>query len=505
MSRIPTTRPDDSKRPVDHGRTAPRRNLALTIAALLFAVPSLASCGFNYATDREYSPAAGSNNQDGVVDVLNAVIVSQEDGSGTFITSLSNGDPADDDLLHLAGLRLQLHDRGGRLRPDRGRAPAAGQPRRRSGDQGRGRLHEGRLPGPDGRLRQRRDRRRQRARGRRGLRVGGPGQRHGHADRALRAPLPFVDDLQAGPAPPRRERVERQEPVHRLGRRPAQREGRGRGRPRRRAARATPACCPTSCTPRCCGARSAPPASPSTPPTGTGSPSAARGASTSGTTARSRARTRSRRSRSTARSSSCSGAARSTCRRRRSRTTTSSPRPGDPRYADLGDEMPRTECLKDVIARMLPYWDADIIADLRAGRRVLVAAHGNSLRALVKHLDEISDEDIAGLNIPTGMPLLYRARRGPAADRPGRRVPRPRRRRRGGRRRRQPGPLTRRDPRLTGILNVSAAAMPASSGTALPVRDVRDGVAQALMTGNCPVTTKMIRLPTDTAWSAIRS
>jgi 2,3-bisphosphoglycerate-dependent phosphoglycerate mutase len=81
---------------------------------------------------------------------------------------------------------------------------------------------------------------------------------------------------------------------------------------------------------------------------------------------------------------------------------------GDPRYADLGDEMPRTECLKDVIARMLPCWDADITADLRAGRRVLVAAHGNSLRAIVKHLDQISDEDIAGLNIPTGMPLLYR-------------------------------------------------------------------------------------------------
>jgi 2,3-bisphosphoglycerate-dependent phosphoglycerate mutase len=81
---------------------------------------------------------------------------------------------------------------------------------------------------------------------------------------------------------------------------------------------------------------------------------------------------------------------------------------GDPRYADLGDEMPRTECLKDVIARMLPCWDADITADLRAGRRVLVAAHGNSLRAIVKHLDQIGDEDIAGLNIPTGMPLLYK-------------------------------------------------------------------------------------------------
>jgi 2,3-bisphosphoglycerate-dependent phosphoglycerate mutase len=79
----------------------------------------------------------------------------------------------------------------------------------------------------------------------------------------------------------------------------------------------------------------------------------------------------------------------------------------DPRYADLGDEMPRTECLKDVIARFLPYWESDITADLRAGKTVLVAAHGNSLRALVKHLDGISDEDIAGLNIPTGMPLVY--------------------------------------------------------------------------------------------------
>jgi 2,3-bisphosphoglycerate-dependent phosphoglycerate mutase len=80
---------------------------------------------------------------------------------------------------------------------------------------------------------------------------------------------------------------------------------------------------------------------------------------------------------------------------------------GDPRYADLGDDLPRTECLKDVVARMLPYWDAEIVPDLRAGRTVLVAAHGNSLRALVKHLDGIGDEEIAGLNIPTGIPLLY--------------------------------------------------------------------------------------------------
>ncbi|WP_067436953.1 phosphoglyceromutase [Nocardioides jensenii] len=81
---------------------------------------------------------------------------------------------------------------------------------------------------------------------------------------------------------------------------------------------------------------------------------------------------------------------------------------GDPRYADLGDEMPRTECLKDVIARFLPYWESSIVPDLRADKTVLVAAHGNSLRALVKHLDGISDDDIAGLNIPTGMPLVYR-------------------------------------------------------------------------------------------------
>ena len=80
---------------------------------------------------------------------------------------------------------------------------------------------------------------------------------------------------------------------------------------------------------------------------------------------------------------------------------------GLPQYADLGEEMPRTECLKDVIGRFLPYWDAAIVPDLRAGNTVLVAAHGNSLRALVKHLDRISDTDIAGLNIPTGMPMLY--------------------------------------------------------------------------------------------------
>jgi 2,3-bisphosphoglycerate-dependent phosphoglycerate mutase len=81
---------------------------------------------------------------------------------------------------------------------------------------------------------------------------------------------------------------------------------------------------------------------------------------------------------------------------------------GDPRYAQLPDELlPRTECLRDVLARMLPYWYDQIIPDVATGRTVLVVAHGNSLRALVKHLDDISDADIAELNIPTGMPLVY--------------------------------------------------------------------------------------------------
>ncbi len=78
---------------------------------------------------------------------------------------------------------------------------------------------------------------------------------------------------------------------------------------------------------------------------------------------------------------------------------------GDRRYA--GIEIPKTEALKHVIDRMLPYWESDITKDLAEGRTVLITAHGNSLRALVKHLDGISDEDIAGLNIPTGIPLVY--------------------------------------------------------------------------------------------------
>jgi len=80
---------------------------------------------------------------------------------------------------------------------------------------------------------------------------------------------------------------------------------------------------------------------------------------------------------------------------------------GDARYQGLGAAMPATECLKDVVARLMPYWQNEIQTDLADGLTVMVAAHGNSLRALVKELDGISDDAIAGLNIPTGMPLVY--------------------------------------------------------------------------------------------------
>ncbi len=80
----------------------------------------------------------------------------------------------------------------------------------------------------------------------------------------------------------------------------------------------------------------------------------------------------------------------------------------DPRYHDLKEtELPLTECLKDTVARFLPYWKGTIAPTIKEGRRVLIAAHGNSLRALVKYLDKVSDEEIVGLNIPTGIPLVY--------------------------------------------------------------------------------------------------
>ena len=80
----------------------------------------------------------------------------------------------------------------------------------------------------------------------------------------------------------------------------------------------------------------------------------------------------------------------------------------DPRYRGLTpSQIPLTECLKDTVARVLPYWNQTIAPDIRAGKRVLIAAHGNSIRALVKYLDKVSDTDIVGLNIPTGVPLVY--------------------------------------------------------------------------------------------------
>jgi len=80
----------------------------------------------------------------------------------------------------------------------------------------------------------------------------------------------------------------------------------------------------------------------------------------------------------------------------------------DPRYKDLSEkELPLTECLKDTVARFLPYWYETIAPTVKSGKRVIIAAHGNSLRALVKYLDNVSDKDIVGLNIPTGLPLVY--------------------------------------------------------------------------------------------------
>ena len=91
----------------------------------------------------------------------------------------------------------------------------------------------------------------------------------------------------------------------------------------------------------------------------------------------------------------------------------------DPRYAGLGADLPRTECLADVVKRMMPYWEQAIVPDLLAGRTVLVAAHGNSLRALIKHLDGMGDDEVVGLNVPTGIPLRYDLTTGLRPVKPG--------------------------------------------------------------------------------------
>ncbi|CAB4551518.1 MAG: phosphoglyceromutase [Actinobacteria bacterium] len=92
---------------------------------------------------------------------------------------------------------------------------------------------------------------------------------------------------------------------------------------------------------------------------------------------------------------------------------------GDERYLDLGPNLPKTECLKDVLERMLPYWQSDISQSLKQAKTVLVTAHGNSLRALVKHLDGVSDSEIAELNIPTGIPLHYKLNEELKPENPG--------------------------------------------------------------------------------------
>jgi 2,3-bisphosphoglycerate-dependent phosphoglycerate mutase len=81
----------------------------------------------------------------------------------------------------------------------------------------------------------------------------------------------------------------------------------------------------------------------------------------------------------------------------------------DPKYSNMApSEIPLTECLKDVVTRVIPYWKESIIPELQSGKTVLIVAHGNSLRALIKYLEDISDDDIAKLNLPTGIPLLYK-------------------------------------------------------------------------------------------------
>jgi 2,3-bisphosphoglycerate-dependent phosphoglycerate mutase len=91
----------------------------------------------------------------------------------------------------------------------------------------------------------------------------------------------------------------------------------------------------------------------------------------------------------------------------------------DERYQTLGKDLPRTECLRDVLNRMLPYWESDVSKSLKEQNSVLITAHGNSLRALVKHLDGVSDAEIAELNIPTGIPLVYRLNEKLQPENPG--------------------------------------------------------------------------------------
>ena len=172
-------------------------------------------------------------------------------------------------------------------------------------------------------------------------------------------------------------------------------------------------------------------------------------------------------------------------RRRRCRPTTRTARPATRATPTCSTRCRSTECLADVVARMLPYWYDAIVPDLRAGRTVLVAAHGNSLRALIKHLDGLGDDEVVSLNVPTGIPLHYELDpTTPDADQAGE-LPRPGGGGRGDRSRRQPGQeVGTSDPR-------SAAA-----GRTLGRAGLWIG------SGRSPVTMNTTRRATATAWSA---
>ena len=232
-----------------------RRSLAFVLATVALAAPGLTGCGFDAATERPYTPAAGANDVSGVVDVLGAVVVSSAPGSGTFVATLANNDQQDPDVLDADRDRADREASSTRSRsrgaarstsPTTGASSSAGtsppgtsSPSTIGFDSGERVTmqvpvvpNSGNYEGLDGEPSESRATSRPPTR-----------PRSGHA-----RPL---DD--PGPAPPRRERVERQEPLHRLGRRRPHREGPRRGGPRRRAWSARPGCCPTSSTPRCSG------------------------------------------------------------------------------------------------------------------------------------------------------------------------------------------------------------------------------------------------------------
>ena len=371
-----------------------QHRLLATAAAVVALAAPLSSCGFDYATDRVYTLTSGANNREGDVDVLSAVVVSAAEGSGTFVASLSNNDPDAEQTFTAVGRRGRAPSTAAEFEPITIAAgglvnlaePAAGIVLT-------GEFTRRRRRAADGRLRQRRARLAQRPGRRRRHRLLG---RHGrlvthtlvllrHGESEWNAKNLFTGWVDVA----------------------LTEKGRGeavRGGELLREAGLLPDVVHTSLQ--------------------------RRAINTAALSLDAADRHWIPVKRSWRLNERHYGALQGKDKKqtleeygeeqfmlwRRSFDTPPPPlddsdefsQAGDPRYADLGDELPRTECLKDVIARFLPYWEAEIVPDLQSRKTVLVAAHGNSLRALVKHLDGISDEDIAGLNIPTGMPLVYR-------------------------------------------------------------------------------------------------